>query len=278
MAEWDRNTPWRQGHLLTGDAAKTLGLIHSRLPEGTAVVVVSHDCDLAQMPAVEASVEVVVGCFLDKTDGNLTYAKNARRLHLPFTKGSTKAHVELSATAKKFVTKAHLADCQPNDAIRLTPDEQSILQRWLAARYRRAAFPDEFDRRLEERGLRERLANILKSQGVHIAAIFFDVDEGEECKREAPDDTYSLTIYLLCSTRVDPEAAAKGAQAAKAAIEDSFRAKCCPDGEIWKFIELRECHVISDEAMSIAMSDRLKRWHADYISLRAEPQQPMLNE
>jgi hypothetical protein len=42
----------------------------------------------------------------------------------------------------------------------------------------------------------------------------------------------------------------------------------------WSAIELLHCTPISDEALTYAMSLRLKRWNADYISLRADPVQP----
>src|SRR5271166_411944 len=87
----------------------------------------------------------------------------------------------------------------------------NILQRWLAARYRRSAFPDEFDRRLERTGVRDRLSKILKSAGTLVAAIYFDVDQGEEISRTGPDDPYTLAIYLLFSTDADPQAAEREA-------------------------------------------------------------------
>ena len=46
----------------------------------------------------------------------------------------------------------------------------------------------------------------------------------------------------------------------------------------WSAIELLHCTPISDEALTYAMSLRLKRWNADYISLRADPVQPMVVE
>ncbi len=61
MAEWTRDTPWRQGHLLGADAISALGLSHPFVPENTAVVVATHDCDLAQVPKGEPCVEVILG-------------------------------------------------------------------------------------------------------------------------------------------------------------------------------------------------------------------------
>lgn len=279
MADWDRDNPWRQGCLLTPETVQALDIKHHESPEATAIVVISHDCDLAQSCQGEPDVEVIVGRYVDEPQGNFTHAKNLRKLHLPYTRGSQQAVVELLANGKRTLPKEGqdgLADHQPDMNIKLGPEEQAILQSWLAARYRRAAFPDEFDRRLnEETGLREQLAKILKSHGMHIPAIFFDVDEGEEVKRNGADDVYTLSVYLLYSTQNDPDTAETDAQKAKAAIEAAFKKKCVNGKGKWQWIELRECDILADTAMTYAQSLLFKKWQADHISFRSDPQQEL---
>lgn len=280
MAEWDRNTPWRQGHLLTPETTNALGIQHPESPEKTAVVVISHDCDLAQTCANEPSVEVLVGRFIEELHGNYMHSKNLRKLHLPYTRGEQQCVVELLATGKLVLPKAGevgLVSHQPEPKFQLGPNEQAILQSWLAARYRRAAFPDEFDRRLnDETGLRDRLVKILKLHGLHIPAIFFDVDEGEEAKRNGPDDVYTLTIYLLYTTHTDPELAESEAKKAKDAIEAAFKKECRDENGKWRWIELRDCDVMADTAMTYHQSVVLKKWQADHVSLRGDPPQEMI--
>lgn len=76
-----RDTEWRQGHLLTREAAAALGLVEPS--DGVCrAIVVTHDCDLAHDG--EPSVEVIVAGRVPGTDGNLSYAKNPRRLHVVF--------------------------------------------------------------------------------------------------------------------------------------------------------------------------------------------------
>lgn len=70
MAAWDRRTPWRQGQALKDETAITLGLVREGETSSVVAMVVSHDCDLAQSPAVEPSVEVVVGGRIPAPDGN----------------------------------------------------------------------------------------------------------------------------------------------------------------------------------------------------------------
>ena len=147
MAEWTREAPWRQGHLLTDDAVKLLGLSHPDCPANTVVIVVTHDCDLVQLTSSEPVVEVVVGRRITDADGNYTHAKSARTLHIKF-EGDAPMLAEFVITAKRSISKETLVDFKPVIEYRLSPSGQATLQRWLASRYRRSAFPDEFERRL----------------------------------------------------------------------------------------------------------------------------------
>lgn len=280
MARWGRDTPWRQGHIIHGDAAGALDLIGEDGPLGAVMVVVSHDCDLAQLPDAEPHVEFIVGRRIpDTIDGNYTYAKNARLLHLTFSAGSVDLSVEIAATQKRKVPKDKLADYKPVEEFRLTPGERAILQRWLAARYRRSAFPDEFDSRLQKLGLQKKIGTILKSSGTWISAVLFDVDDGKEVIRTDPDDPYILSIYLLYSTNDDPEEAERIARDAAAAIEKAFRDKCVSkETGHWQTFELVECEQVSDEAMTVRQAEHLMKWHADHLSLRVDPPQPMLKD
>jgi hypothetical protein len=280
MAAWDRHTPWRQGHALTSEAVLTLGLIQERDAPNAIVIVISHDCDIAQSGEVEPCVEIIIGCRVPEANGNLTHAKNPRRLHLPAQENGNTVCLELWAKDKCLVPNDRLVAHLPNESITLTSHDRSVLQRWLAARYRRSAFADEFERRLQETGLHKRIAKILEPLGTHLIAVFFDVDEGADVERHGAEDLYMLTIELLYSTEHDPMAALKAAENAAEAISVAFRERCFVSKDAaWKQIELLACEPISDEAMTYAMSMQLKKWNADYLSLRADPAtEPMLSE
>ena len=136
MGEWRHDTPWRQGHILSDDALRLL--FPAAGNDGfNAALVISHDCDLAQLPDAEPNAEIILGNRIEKLDGTYSHAKNARRLHLSCTKGDVHICVEMRATRKALIEKERLADFQPNTTTRLTANENSILQRWLAARYSR---------------------------------------------------------------------------------------------------------------------------------------------
>ena len=279
MAEWNRDTPWRQGHLLDKDAIEALGLHHAVAPDKTLVIIASHDCDLAQAPEGEPAVEVVVGRLVTDKDGNCTHAKNARKLHVEFA-GTAFIGAEFEATAKVSIDKRALNDFVPRPEAHLSPENHAIFQMWLASRYRRSAFPDEFERRLtlKEFKLHEKIAKAVKPHGELIAGVFFDVDEGDEVTRDGPDDTYTLDITILHLADPDFDAAEKAAETAAKAIEQAFRDKLLDPTKTWQHIELRSCEPVSESVLTYQQFKQLKRWRLEHISLAAEPQQPVLAE
>lgn len=276
MGEWNRDTPWRQGHLLGGDAIAALGLNDAAAPEQTLVIVASHDCDLAQAPEGEPNVEVVVGRLATDRDGNCTHAKNARKLHVEFA-DEVFFWAEFEATAKIAVDKLKLNDFGPRMDAYLTPENHAIFQMWLASRYRRSAFPDEFERRLtlKEFKLHEKIAKAVKPHGELIAGVFFDVDGNVEVTRDGPDDTYTLDITILHAADPDFDAAEKAAVAAANAIEKAFKEKLLAPTKKWQHIELRSCEALSESVLTYQVFKQLKRWRLDHISLAAAPQQPV---
>ena len=160
----------------------------------------------------------------------------------------------------------------------IDPKNKSVLQRWLAVRYRRAAFADEFVERLRRTtDIEKRLAKILEPLGKYLIAVFFDVDEGVEKERNGADDVYVLRIDLLYSTDDDPAIAQEVTESAAASITAAFRDRCLDSGNGWKWIELAGCVPIADQAMTFAQSTQLKQWNMDYLSLRGDAAtEPML--
>jgi hypothetical protein len=280
VAEWSRDTPWRQGHLLGSDAIEAFELRHDSVtPDQTIVVVATHDCDLAQAPEGEPVVEVVVGCLVTNKDGNCTHAKNARKLHVEFA-GDVVFEAEFEATAKISIDKLKLNQFSPRPDARLTPENHAVFQMWLASRYRRSAFPDEFERRLtsKEFKLHEKIAKAVKPHGELIAGVFFDVDEGQEITHDGPGDTYTLDIIILHAADPDFDAAEKAAQTAVDAIKKAFKDKLFNPTKVWQHIELRSCMPVSESVLTYQIFKQLKRWRLEHMSLAADPQQPILAE
>lgn len=279
MSEWTRNTPWRQGHLLTDEAINALGLTLSEYSNNNVVAIVAtHDCDLAQPSAKEPHIEVVVGRRISALDGNNTHAKSSRTLHIGF-EGNEPLLAEFVITEKRNVPKKVLVDFAPAAIARLSPPDIATFQLWLASRYRRSAFPDEFEDRLIKTKLSNKIAKAVRPHGKMITAVYFDVDEGQEVVHTDLNDVYLLDIILLHAVEPDFHVAETATKKAKEAIEQAFANKLLnKQSGKWESIELRYVDVMSEEALTYHQSKLLKKWRLDHISLGAIPQQFILTE
>ncbi len=275
MGEWTRNTPWRQGLILTEEAIKAAGLSDLQNPDDTVVIVASHDCDLTQSPDREPYIEVIVGHKIPEVDGNNMYAKNPRTLHIEFLNDKS-LKCEFNITAKRNIPKELLADFAPQKDLSLAPADLYTFQCWLASRYSRSAFPDEFERRLNEENLTEKIVKAVKPSGSAIKAILFDVNGGPD--REV-DDIYLLDIIVLYASEPDAIEAEGIANRVAKKIKDAFNAKLFDKKSgSWRNIELRYIDAISDEVMPVGTAEKYKRWRLDYLSLRNDPEQPIAPE
>ena len=243
-----------------------LGLMSADALPSAFAVVMTHDCDLACTPDRDPHIEIIVAQVVGKADGRHTHSKNPRCLHLEFRQGDDVVIAELMATGKVKIDKGELAAFVPSEAFRLDPENLKVLQHWLAARYRRAAFSGEFENRLKKNKLDKEIARILEPASSSIVAIFFDVDAGEEVNRIGPEDIYTLDVQLIYSTAKDPEEAHAAALKAQDAIVAAFRNKLYTPVDGWRLIELRSCDVSSEESFSFKDSRTLKQWHLEYLS------------
>ena len=266
---WSRTIGWRQGHILPEQAAAALELATGA---DALVMVVSHDCDLANANLDdEPYVEVIAGRRLQSSDPNLANLKSARTLHLTITCEGRTQCIELTAAGKQLVPKSALAAWRPDPSYRLDADNFFTLRRWLAARYDRAAFPDQFERRMfRETDLAERINKVAKKEGVNrvVSGIYFEVSPREELDPAVP---YDLTVVLVYTPGMDPLKNGDIAEEAGKAIDAHFRKRCLPDeaSGTWKHIRLKEVIAYSEEGISVARMKRLQRWHLDHLSTRS---------
>ena len=274
-AIWTRNTPWRQGHVLTLEAAQAQGLSHPESLESTCVVVISHDCDLANDALqIEPDVEVIVGRLLSSGDGNYFWAKAPRTLHIDVQKNDVAMVVELVATAKHRIPKQALAAFSPDVAYSIPGKSLSALRTWLGVRYNRAAFPDTFVNRLSQFKVDKRLAKIIEPVGNLLSAVYFDVDGGKAVDR-SESSPYDLKIVLAYPPGDDPERAADDVEKLETAItalfEDRFFDR---NSGKWNGIALKQCMSISEDDLPVSKAKLLTQWRLEYMTLKAVEEQP----
>lgn len=271
---WTRDTPWRQGHVLTADAIQALGLLHPETSDSTCVVIISHDCDLANDALqIEPDVEVIVGRHLPKGDGNYYWAKAPRTLHVDVLQNGIAAVVELVATDKRSIPKQALAAFTP-DTTHVFPDKSlSALRSWLGVRYNRAAFPDPFVNRLSHSKVYKRLAKIIEPVGNLLSAIYFDVDGGNEVNH-SDGSPYDLKIVLAYPPGDDPEQTADDVEKIETAITTLFAEKHFDQATgKWNGIALKGCMSISEDDLPVSKARLLTQWRLEYMTLKADDDQ-----
>ena len=276
VAACTRNTPWRQGHVLTTAAVQALALHHPDAPDSTCVVIISHDCDLAGNPDVEPCVEVIVGRHLPRGDGNYFWAKSPRTLHIEVLKNGNAVIIELIATAKRYVPKQALFAFSPDTAYSHSGKSLSALRSWLAVRYNRAGFPDRFVNCM--RRINKHLEKKIKPVSQLLSAVYFDVDSGKAIDHE-DGSPYDLQIILVYPPGDDAERTADKMEKLETEISNLFEKKYFDQktGQ-WNEIALKDCMSISEDDLSVSQARLLTQWRLEYMTIRAEEERPRYSE
>jgi len=281
MVSTDRQFSWRQGDVLTDKAVKELNLQDQDNTGEIFVVVVSHDCDLAAGIDKEPNCEVIIGKRIDKLKGD-SYGKTARRLHIEYQTNDEPIRIELQAVTKQLIAKSKLISIYPRKDMWLDGQGIVILQRWLASRYHRAAFPEAFELRLRnavtpgKKTFLKKLENILDVGGIHIRALLFDLDNGKNVERKGLEDVYELGIIVLYNSIEDESQASIAAEEAARKLEELFEVAFYSPGSGWLNINLQYCDPVSDNAITVAQREILKQWRLEHMSLQSTPPQPMI--
>lgn len=268
---WTRETPWRQGHVLPVDAVEALNLVHACGLNSTCVVVVSHDCDLANHDLeAEPNAEVIVGRIPATLDGNFSWAKSPRTLHFDLIRNGEPITIELVATSKALVPKKDLASFTPDPQWSFSGQSLSTLRSWLAVRYNRVAFPDLFESRLNESKVKRGLAKLIEPIHKSLSVVFFDVDEGTEIDR-SDGSAYILKIVLVYPPGDDPLETIDKIDELVEKIEALF-ARCHYDRAVnkWNGVHLMSCIAISEDEMTVGRARLMNEWRYEHMSLKDE--------
>ena len=260
-----RDTDWRQGDLLTREAAAALGLV-AAVDEERRVIVITHDCDLPH--GSELCVEVIVAEMVVKEDPQLSYAKNPRRLHLAY-EGINAAPLilELRHGDRRSVPKGDFAERAVKDhSLALPIDAKRILKQWLAARYGRPAFPNEFEERLRKGKVERKIAKILEPDAKYLVGLFFDL--GEQRGTEAVEgEPYALTVSVVYDANEGGADARAAAERVAMQLRELFE-NTYGKPDVATEIALDACEAVADTYLTLADLRRVDQWRLEYISLR----------
>ncbi len=262
-----RRHRWRQGRVIPATAHELLR-DHAKLAlsETDCCIVVSQSCDLL-FPDLDAEplAEIVVAKPLAEgveLDGNFTFAKNARRLHLEIDiDGQDVAH-ELLIRNRFSIPRALLKEFPPDLQRTLPESEIETAVRWVIARYERTAFPDQFNSRVERA---DRKIKAIVKKMPEVSDIYISLSSWDELKEW---ENYKVGLTGITTTVHFSDSDTLGRlETSIARIATQLNE--CPG------IEVIDSTIKSEDEMTIGALKRMARFcNFDYISLADERHEP----
>lgn len=268
MADIDRQKikadGWRQGSCFTESSCPALirAMPDKHKDKGAVYVCVTHDCSVLNASlSAEPHIEYLVALPAEKLDGNCTYGKNIRKLHLYIGIEGNQKPYELLANRRGLIPRECIVGIKPAGNIKLETEEKGSLSRWLANRYTATAFPDEFEKRVDKvrKKLKRHFENPLTNQ---MLGIWISLLSG---MTELPTtETYEVVISLVFTSEAykkysDEHELDDFAEKVKGILGQT-------DG-----IVAKEVFVIPEDDFSLRNYRKMSRWvNFEYISMKSD--------
>lgn len=270
ISKWSRSIGWQQGSFLTPETISLL-VQQKKIPkaENQCVVVVSHDCDVANQDLDdEPNVELIYGLVLPEINGNYSWSKSPRTLHLDAQFQGQSKYIELKSTKKFSLEKEWLGDHLPDSSWDISQVAKNTLRSWLAVRYNRAAYPDDFNEILDKKKLKKGIAKILEPTQRLFSGLYLTFQEGSDSRGQK---LYSLNLFLVYSLGDEPLEAMQEAERVEEKISQLFQNKCFDSSaQIWTGIHLEDCLAISEDDVRLGWLNKLSEWRLEHLSLKDE--------
>lgn len=193
---------WRQGSLLKrADFSRIIDGTSASVSESSELIVISQSCDLAQLAEREPFVELLPAVPVAKKDGNFSFNKNPRILHLAMAVRTEDRSVvetvtlEARAIDKLIIPKPKFYGLSPDGNKTFVQSELEAFVHWLAARYSRPALPSAFNAALgvSDPNARKR-KKLAKSVSSHTSGIYVEIHPDREI---SAGEAYRVTLLGL---------------------------------------------------------------------------------
>lgn len=208
---------WRQGSLIESkDLKELLDALKLPIEENIVLIVASQSCDIANNNiSSDPYIEFSLGRIVERIEGNLTYGKNPRKLHIEVSCRTDDIEVlkvlnlELKAYEKQIFPKEILLSLKPDDAQLLAEKDLRSYVSWLATRYSRPAHPTAFNDRIRQADPRDKLRKKVKSANRSLSGIYVQIFPDAEI-----DASQNYRVNLLGLLSEDGEVDRKSAETA----------------------------------------------------------------
>ena len=259
------NKGWRQGSVLKKDDVRDyLPVADIKHLAGCEIVgvVITQSCDLIHHCFdAEPNLEILVGKVVNNINGNYTFGKHPRLLHVQLQHLDTSNQIiEFLPQDKIVVERTLLHDIDPDVERYLPEKDLRGLILWLAARYDRPAFPNAFNSRIQNsRKSRDKNA---KKISKHVIGLYIDINPDKEI---AESETYNVTLIAVVERKFNGDLSD---------IETTIKAIAD---------DLRTCNmnvtakVMMENRAPFTLLTEFKRFDYDYLSLKKAPTDPMVS-
>ena len=250
--DYFKKNGWRQGSIIDDESVLTAffknfcGYIPSDSPSPDFLILLSQDCDIFHHKVGdEPYIDFIAGRLGEKKDGSLFYGKNPRKLQIEHDKGI----ISFIIHDIFRVTKDIFEKINPKHAS-MVLDRNDIKQivNWISKRYARAAFPDEFIKRLKNS--KYPIEKISKNEIMEqVVLIYIDISD-EELNT---DQIYKVTMVIGVQHGLEQET--------RTQIEDVFYYSFNTPGIETEIIVLDKYNITYE------IIENYKRFDLDYRSI-----------
>lgn len=259
---------WRQGSVIRKlDLSTIAELAKIDNIDETVVILISQSCDIASNNNKEEPyIEVLVCKTIDRPNGNFTFNKNPRKIHVELLHRTSNSDVNSSlfveslAFRKVLVPKESFIDKVPDDDLIIGEEQLNHLKNWLSARYTRPALPTEFNNRVDAIDKKDKRKKKAKNLNRHLSGLYVEILPNAEIEE---NENYSVNLLGLLSPAFDGEI-----EEPKASVDEI--------GDIFKKAGMEVTSAVrKEDQVSVAVFRRFKRLYYDDLSLREGTELPL---
>jgi len=157
-----------------------------KFQDGDRMIVVSQDCDIVAPAKNEPFIELITAKVCQKPDSGKMHGKSTR--YLAVCAGTIFLEI---CVHDRFRVPKEKVDWSLDNHFVLSEAAVEVFKGWLARRYRRAAFPNEFEKRIRQK--QHEMDTLLRGDEARtISAVFLKTSREELPK----DQSYHLTVLL----------------------------------------------------------------------------------
>lgn len=256
---------WLQGCIVKPeDVAHLLDLAGKSelFSDDVLLIVASGSCDVAN--SSDLVIEFSIARYVDKDPsfGNFCFNKNPRKLNCTLESLQGNKYVTLIAFEKICIIKDDIPEgILPNLEIQFTQDELNFYIDWLASRYKRPAFPTEFDRRIDAAWKKDKRKKAVSKVSNNLIGIYAKVYPDKEI---SDGENYFVDLLALVVPNLEDEDLK-----AINSITDKYK-----EALIEAKMNVGETKTVTEFQVSVGTLKQYKRFNLDELSYKNDDPLP----